>query len=219
MKRFFGAAAVLVFCGGLLFANGTGEPAPSAVEQIDVVLDYFEGEVLVDGRDAELGEQLLPGSRIQTGDDGFAEVVFGSGNILRIEENTAMVINIDDEQEGITLNSGAFSAVMSGLRELGFGPDKELALRSLSTVAGVRGTSFYFRIEDESTTYVCVCNGTLALGATGEDTAATEHSAFRFTRTASGTTQTSAPLLYHDNESMDAVAARVGVEIPWGRTR
>lgn len=219
MKRVCGVATLLLLFSGVLFANGTGEAIPAAGEQIEVVLDYFEGEVLVDGREAELGEQLPPGSRIQTGANGFAEVVFGTGNILRIEENTALVINIDDEQEGITLTSGAFSAVMSGLRELGFGPDKELALRSLSTVAGVRGTSFYFRIEDESTTYVCVCNGTLALGATGEDTAATEHSAFRFTRNASGTTQTSAPLLYHDNESMDSVAERVGVEIPWGRTR
>jgi hypothetical protein len=217
MKRYYEVAAVLLISAGVLFAGGS-EEIESGAPPVEVVLDYFEGEVLIDGTEAELGQRLMPGSRVQTGADGFAEVVFGSGNILRIEENSDLTLNIDDEQEGINLAAGAFSAVMTGLRELGFGSDKELALRTLSTVGGVRGTSFYFRVEDEATTYVCVCNGTLALGDTGEDVDAGEHAAFRFTRTAGGTEQTPAPLLYHDNESMDSVAERVGAEIPWGRT-
>ncbi len=202
---------------GLLFAGGGSETTAGETSAIEVTLEYLEGQVYVDGEAAEIGRRLPPGSLVETGPGGFAEVVFGNGNIFRLEENSEISIDLSSGNESISLQTGAFSAVFAGLRELGFGSERSIRLRTPTAVGGVRGTSFYFKIESPTQTYVCVCNGPLALGEDGEETSAPEHRAFRFTEAADGVVRHDAPLIHHDSNSMDVVARRIGVEIPWGR--
>ena len=86
-------------------------------------------------------------------------------------------------------------------------------------MAGVRGTCFLVKVEDDNNTYICCCNGAIHLeGAGGEFTrnlAAPHHREVRITRSGTGLSMTAAPMLYHTDEDVEAIAARIGEKIDW----
>ena len=86
-------------------------------------------------------------------------------------------------------------------------------------MAGVRGTCFFVKVEDDNSTYVCCCNGSLHLeGVVGEfskNIAGSHHREVRVTRAGGETEVSSAPLLYHTDEDVEAIAAKIGETIDW----
>jgi hypothetical protein len=105
---------------------------------------------------------------------------------------------------GATLQKGAIAMV---LRKLAASPGDELrfSVRTSTAVAGVRGT----------------CNGAIHLQSEGssmtKDLASSHHQEVRVTRSASGISVDSAPLLYHTDGDVEAIAARIGEKIDWTR--
>jgi hypothetical protein len=179
-------------------------------------IEFFAGEVLVDGKTPETGDVLARGSVLRTGSDGLVDIVFGNGNALRIEENTELSLDLVDPSVGLDVRRGTVAAVFQGLETIGSGRDDTFRIQTPSTVAGVRGTAFFIRIEDADRTYVCTCHGILEFAESGLTVRAARHAATRFTRANGEVTAEKAPELYHDTDSLNAVADVAGVTIAWG---
>ncbi|MBI9099981.1 MAG: hypothetical protein JEY91_15980, partial [Spirochaetaceae bacterium] len=112
---------------------------------------------------------------------------------------------------------GAFSAVLTKLDKFLNG-EKEFTVSSPSTVAGVRGTVFFMKVEDENNTYLCICNGAIVADRTESelDMQADHHKAYRFTKEGDIVTSEPAELLYHNDEMIERVAGKINYTIPWG---
>jgi len=203
-------AAVLVF---LVLAVGW-----AAADEASIV--YVEGDVTVNGRPASVGDQVLPGATIKTEPDAVCEVVFNRKNIVHITGNTVLTFDAQVLSRGATLQRGAIGMVLRNLGPFGNAPGElRFRIKTSTTVAGVRGTCFFVKVEDDNNTFVCCCNGSLHLeGASGEFTqniAGSHHREVRVTRSGTGTSVSAAPLLYHTDADVEAVAARIGETIDW----
>jgi hypothetical protein len=211
------SALVLWLAGtGAAFAGGAGESGPVNPRG---VIEYLEGEVLVDGAEAVIGQEVPPGAVIRTAAASFCEVVFAGRNIFRVEASTIARIDIDEDHGAIDLQQGALAAVFQKLQRIN-ASGGGFRLQTPTAVAGIRGTVFYIRVESPESTYICTCNGRTRLADVAESFQRTvtsdRHKALRFAREGTRIRAQEAPLLYHDNPTMDRLAARIGVRIPWG---
>ncbi len=204
-------ALMMSLIPGLAVAQSSGRRGIGAVEFID-------GNVSINGVFADFGQVVEFGDWVQTGPNSAVDIVFDRANIFRLGENTVATIEIGAARQSVNLKFGSFSAVFDRLRTLtGNGT---FDVRTPTVAGGVRGTTFYFRVLDQDTTYVCSCNGTLDLDAHGPGesflNSAVQHSA-RYFRAVDGTVVVeTAPLIHHSSDSLDAVADQIGVTIPWG---
>lgn len=225
-QTIFVIVAALVAIGSL-GAGGQSEsggveavPPAATAEAPDLTgsarIVFLIGEVLVDGEEAQIGDNVGPGSVVVTGPDGEVDLTFGTGNALRIEQNTELTLDLSDPSIGIDLRRGTIAAVFEGLATIGTDESDTFRIATPSTVAGVRGTAFFVHIESDDQTYVCTCRGILEFEETGLVVRAARHDATRFTRTADGVIATSAPEIYHDTASLNRVADVAGVTIEWG---
>ena len=182
-------------------------------------IDYFEGWVTADGEPVDFGQPLSPGTLVQVGEGSYCEIIFG-GNILRIQENSIATIEIDSRKRKLDLRFGGVAAVFKKLQTLG--GRESFEFRTPTAVGGVRGTTFYIRVEDVSNTYICTCNGELGLEFPNmhdeRQILSAHHTAYRFTRGEGGSiSAASAGLIYHTDEEMEELASNVDIEIDWSR--
>jgi hypothetical protein len=198
----------------LMIAIATGLFAQSSRSR--GVVEFVDGDVHINGMPADFGQAVEMGDFVQTGPASYVDIVFDRTNIFRLGENTVAVLELGSTRQEVDLKFGTFAAVFDRIVTLG---TDGFNVRTPTTVAGVRGTSFFIRVIDSSTTYQCTCNGSVHIRPEGNEEfveTAAEHSAYYITRTGSGVTVKSAAQLFHDNESLDELAAEVGVTIPWG---
>ncbi|HUV06193.1 MAG TPA: FecR family protein [Spirochaetia bacterium] len=215
--RFLGILSpFLILAAAVCFGGGGGEAAPVNPKGS---IDYIEGDVRLNEREVELGQIVEVGSTILTGPGSYCEVVFRGKNIFQIQENSLVTISIDENQGRIDLQRGALAAVFSRLQNLGT-VGSSFDLHTPTAVAGVRGTAFFIKVEDAENTYICTCNGRTSLGdvAGGNDinVSSTHHSAYRFSRKGGPISRSKAGLLYHTDNTMNRLAAKILVSIDWG---
>jgi len=200
----------VVFLGVAAGAHAASSPLGTIV--------YLEGNVTVDARSASIGDVVPYGATIRTDAASECDVAFREKNIVRLGELTTLVFNPGNLQVGSSLERGSLALVLKNLVN-GAAQDHNFYIRTPTTAAGVRGTLFFIRVEDPQTTYVCTCNGTIQLedgSKVGErDVRAAHHVAYRIHSEGGSLSATSAPLLYHTDADMEALAARVGVTVDW----
>jgi hypothetical protein len=211
------AAFLLALAGAeAALAGGAAEGLPANPRGI---IEYLEGEVLLNGLPAQIGQEVPPGAVLETGRGSWCEVVFAGKNIFRIESDSIARIDIELQNGAIELRQGALAAVFQKLQRVTAGKGG-FQLRTPTAVAGVRGTAFFIKVESPDSTYICTCNGSTRLADAAEsfrrDVRSDRHKALRFAREGDGVRASLAPLLYHDNPYMDRLAARIGGRIPWG---
>ena len=211
VKRIVGILALF-----LLVSGGTAFPADKAS------IVYVEGDVSMNGSPAFVGDQVLPGAVLTTTKDSLCEVVFNTKNIVHMAGGTTLRFDAKALSQGATLQKGAVAMVLRNLNPLISGkPGDELrfTIKTSTTVAGVRGTCFFVAVEDENNTYVCACNGAIHLEGSGgefaQNLASSHHQEIRVTRSASGISVSAAPMLYHTDGDVEAIAARIDEKIDW----
>ena len=208
----FAVAAFLLAAGLPVLAAGKAEAVPARAS-----MSYLEGEVTVDTKAAAIGDLVALGATVKTAAQSLCEIVFNAKNLIRMSENTTLVFNPANLQSGSELQQGSLALVLKGLSAGSGGTG--FIVRTRNAVAGVRGTSFFMKVEDSKTTYVCCCNGAIHLddgaGAAVRDIEASHHKAVRFTRSGGAVTVAEAQLLFHTDADMEAVAAKVGATINW----
>jgi hypothetical protein len=182
------------------------------------VVEFLDGDVKINGVPADFGQVVEYGDWAQTGPDSSVDIVFDGANVFRLGENTVASIEIGTARQSVDLKHGSFAAVFDRLRTLsGRGT---FDVRTPTVVGGVRGTSFFVRVVDSATTYVCTCNGTLELDALGSDGSfletAAAHSAHYFRETDGTVDVEAAPMSFHSSDSLNKVADIIDVTVPWG---
>jgi len=181
-------------------------------------ISYLEGQVTIDNVPAAIGDLVPLGGTVRTDKLSQCEVIFREKNILRLAEQTTFVYNPLNLQVESELQQGSLTLVLKNL-VTGAPGDHSFFVRTPSTAAGVRGTSFYMKVEDPHTTYVCLCNGAINLedgtGPAGLDVEAAHHAAYRLTQDGRTVSVSKAPLLYHTDSDMERLAAKIGVTIDW----
>jgi len=210
------AVVLMLLASAPLFAGEAVQEQPTQAVLTPSV-EYLEGDVFVDGVAAEFGMPLAQGARVTVGDDSMAEIAFGP-NIMRIYEGTSIVIDIGDVTSRVNLESGAMAAVFDKLERIG--NDGNFQVNTPTAVGGVRGTVFYVRVESPDSTFVCVCNGSVALqssvGTDEQTITASHHSGLRFLRTGDGSISTEIPeMAYHTDDEMESLAAKINSQIDW----
>lgn len=214
-KRLSTCSAIII---GLLVLVPFSVPAQSSGGPALGVVEYLEGDVKINGVPGDFGDDVAFGDWVQTGPGASVDIVFDRSNVFRLGENTVAEIEIGASRQSVDLKLGSFAAVFDRLRTLsGTGT---FDVRTQTVAGGVRGTSFFLRVLDRDTTYVCTCNGSLDLDPAGDgeqftDTAV-QHSAHFFRKTDDDVVVETAPEIYHSTESLNDLADVIGVRIPWG---
>ncbi|MDA3810409.1 MAG: FecR family protein [Spirochaetaceae bacterium] len=177
-------------------------------------LTYFEGDVSINDTPGEIGDVINNDDTITTGENSYCEVIFGQANIFRLEENTTTRINWKNSD--INVKKGTIAVVFSKLDKF-LHDDKDFTVSTPSAVAGVRGTVFFVKIENENKTYLCICNGELNINNVdnGLNIGAGHHKAYRFIKEGNKIITESAPLIYHDDKKVEMLAAKIDYTIPW----
>ncbi len=142
-------AAVVV---GPAFGQVTGVTGRSALVSL-------EGQVTIDGKAAAIGDPVPFGATVATAAQSLCEIEFNTKNVIRLGESTTFVFNPGNLQQGSTLKKGTIALVLKNISTLAGAA--RFTVRTPSTVAGVRGTTFFINAIDEKTTYVCSCNGSV----------------------------------------------------------
>jgi hypothetical protein len=199
----------------VLIAASVGVPVIAA-DKASII--YMEGSVTMNGSPASVGDDVPAGALVQTGADSICQIVFNSRNIIHMAADTSMRLDPAVVTRGATLQKGTIAMVLRNLAP-GRPGEARFNIKTSSTVAGVRGTCFLVKVEDENNTYICCCNGAIHLeGTSGEFTrnlAAPHHREVRITKTDSGLSMTAAPMLYHSDADVESIAARIGEKIDW----
>ncbi|MEE8440323.1 MAG: FecR domain-containing protein [Spirochaetia bacterium] len=212
-------AGVFAVLAGLMVSMIPGTVAAQSAGRRGIgIVEFIDGEVTINGMPADFGHVVEFGDWVQTGPDSSVDIVFDRSNIFRLGENTVATIEIGSARQSVNLKFGSFSAVFDRLRTLTGNGTFDVV--TSTTVSGVRGTTFFLRVLDRDTTYVCSCNGTLELQSPGSVEgflhSAVQHSARYFRQDGTLVVVEVAPLIYHSDESLNAVADQIGVTIPWG---
>ena len=153
----------------------------SAVVFRDCSITYIAGDVTVNGSPAEIDQAISESVVIKTGAASECELVFNRKNIIHIQENSLFRMDPDSSAPIVKLEEGSMVGVVKKLvrttSEYGFG------IESPTVVVGVRGTSFFIKVESADSTYVCSCNGTIHTeasdGSKAQDITAAHHQAVR----------------------------------------
>lgn len=143
MKVWF--MAVVVF---LLVACQRPEPQPEPIAgEIVATLELAEGDVHVNGEGAEKGAGLREGDKVTTGADSKASVTFFDGGVLRLSENTEIVLS--EVSKSAILISQTAGETWTRLLKLA-GVD-QYSVETPTTIASVRGTGFKVKVGAEET--------------------------------------------------------------------
>ena len=209
MNKLIGALALI------LFAICT--PVFSA-DKASII--YVEGDVTMNGSPASVGDDVQPGATIETAPAAVCQVVFNQKNIVHVAGGTVLTFDPKVLSQGATLQKGAVAMVLRNLGKVVGKPDElRFRITTSNAVAGVRGTCFFVKIEDDDNTFICCCNGSLHLDSAAGDSlrnlAGSHHQEVRVSRSATGVSVASAPLLYHTDGDVEAIAARIGETIDW----
>ena len=207
MKRIVGITALVLFISCA---------AAFAADKASIV--YIEGDVTLNGSPASVGDDVQPGALLTTARDSVCQVVFNQKNIVHMAAGTTLRFDSKVLSRGATLEKGAVAMV---LRKLVSTSDDliKFSITTSTAVAGVRGTCFFIAVEDDNHTYICACNGVVHLegagGAFTQNLASSHHAELRVSRTDSGISVNAAPLQYHTDGDVEAIAARIGETIDW----
>ncbi len=184
-------------------------------------IGFFTGDVTVNGQPAKIDAPVLSGSIVKTGKDSECEIIFNEKNIIHIIENSEITLDITETHKILNINSGGIACILKNLNPFKKKNNSAFIVETAVSVASVRGTTFFIKAEDETNTYICDCNGIVNLsGKNGTNITqikSSHHKAFRYTKTDSGITYEPAGLLYHNDQTLDQIAGKIGVKIDWAK--
>ncbi len=169
----------------------------------------IKGSVTANGLPLTMGSAVKQGDEIKTGDASSVEMVFAEGLILRFGAGTEAVLDLKGSQ--VRLNQGWFAAVKNA-------NDQRLEVATPTAVAAVRGTSLCIKVESNTSTYACTCNGTVHFHADGipeQAVTASEHQAMRFVKEGDRIKQEPAGLEFHNNAGIETLAKKIDHPLDW----
>ena len=139
---------------------------PAEPEKNSLTVQAVIGEVTVtaDGADKSplAGDRIYENSVIKTGQSSLIDVKYSDYGVIRINENSIMLVSDLKQDSLVELNKGKIFAVLSKLKK-----NTQFRVKTTTTVAAIRGTSF--RISaDEKNSRIDVLAGTVKVNPVKE---------------------------------------------------
>ena len=138
----------------------------------DGLITYFDGDVSIRRGsitiEADFGLPVFQGDVLETGSNSLLIIQLNSKGELKLKGDTILVLETTGKETSLILNRGSVFSKVNRLVNGSF------FVRTLSMVAGVRGTEFFVaygrRVETEPDVWLCVNEGAVnvALTKTGE---------------------------------------------------
>jgi hypothetical protein len=155
-------------------------------------LNFILGDVTIDNLPCKIGQILNKHSFVTTGEESTAEIKIGSGSGIQIRENSKAEIVNDENGWNVISHKGAIlSLLQKGTR---------YKIKSPAAVMAVRGTIFYIHTYEDSTEYICTCNGTIDILHNEQITktvSASHHEGYTASKTETGQDLKEAPMKEH----------------------
>lgn len=185
---------------------------------ITVSVDGFIGDIKVNGKGITgVGQVLSPGDLIESGKNSACDVLINKKNIIRIGADSKAVLHLTSKDSFIDIEKGW----MAGVTGAKFTSEGKYQVKTPTVVAGIRGTSFCLKVENEKSSYFCVCNGTIELKGgdsnEGESVTSAHHTARRFIKGDDGAVSVdeNPGMLYHGDEIIEELAGKIDVKVDW----
>ena len=124
-------------------------------KQEEATLQFIIGDVNVNGQSAQINQIIKSNSIIETGLQSIAEVRLGKHSGTQIREKSKVEIANSDSGWDIIAHQGAVLNLIK--------PGTNFNVRGPAAVIAVRGTIFYTNTYEDSTQYICTCNGSIAI--------------------------------------------------------
>ena len=183
----------------------------------DKSIHSLDGEVLVNGKPANLDTRIYAGDTVLTGEKGEINFAVGGDSFL-LRSNSEMEIEGDNFfVQGLKMVTGRLLSVF-GRRESGSG----LNMITSTATIGIRGTGVYIESEPEQA-YVCTCYGLVTLASNTnpddrENIKSKNHDQPRYitSQESKGSRIREAPVINHSNEELELLEAIVGRKVPDG---
>jgi hypothetical protein len=142
--------AVSVLLVGFLLLPAQAAPYLGRVAQVI-------GSATLNGHPARLGMTVMAGDRLRTASKSRVDLIWRNGSAMRLMPGSEMVVRRWDTEQHVALSFGGLLSVLA----------KGVRYRTSSTnaVAAVTGTVYYQEESKELPGYVCVCKGSVNLGA------------------------------------------------------
>ena len=134
---------VSLFIGSVLHAEEEG------------IMHFLSGNVQVNGEKATVGMEIHKGVTVETGPESVAEIRYGHETSLRIREKSSVKIERSAKAYRILLAHGTILNLVKR--------NSVFEVRTPVAVAGTRGTIFFVHVLDDTSAYICTCNGTMEL--------------------------------------------------------
>ena len=208
---FFTRAATLVSLGSC--TNNANTPP-----LLEGKIIFAIGKIPVNDVAFKPGQVIKHGDIVKTDAASRVDIQLLDKNIFRLGENGTLVFKISDKESVLEIQTGWLAAVLKDKNLLA---KKELHVITPTMTAGIRGTSFFLKVEDPKNVYFCTCNGTISqsdrLGGQQTSVTAAAHAAARYSLDEKGaiSVDKNPGLLYHDNSLHDELAKKIAVKIDW----
>ncbi len=189
-------------------------------DEIKTTILSYAGNVTINGKAAtSVGQSIQYGDLIQTGTASFCELIINEKNILRLNPGSKLAFNISEKENRLDLLQGWLAGITKNITA----KDRTYLIKSPTSVAAVRGTSFCTKVENPGSTYFCVCNGKIELqsskGETADLVVAPHHAARRFKKAMDGTISIdkNPGVLYHNDKGIEALAQKINITVDWNK--
>ncbi|MDH4263974.1 MAG: FecR family protein [Spirochaetia bacterium] len=183
---------------------------------LQTTLTFVKGSVMINEKKARTGDIIENVVTISTGESSLCEIMFGKNNIIQFQSNTIATLNFESLVKEVELKTGSIASILKGLEQ---NPEKDsFRVRSNTTVAGVRGTTFFVQTDGKKT-YVCDCNG--SVNVSDLDNKHSEllknlhHGARVFLMVNGKLKVEEGSLQYHDDKMMADLATKIGYKLDW----
>ena len=177
----------------------------------------LEGEVLVNGRRADINTRIRGGDTVRTGDTGRIVFAVGGDSFILRSGSELEIGGADFFIDSLRILAGRLLSVFAK-RDSG----RRLSMSASTATIGIRGSGVYLEVEPELT-YLCTCYGQVAVSANddpddSELIVSKSHDEPRYITSQSqkGTRIRPAPVINHSNEELELLEAIVGRTTPPG---
>lgn len=190
----------------------------SGEKNLKIKIISYTGIIKVNTQSVKaINTELKSGDTIETMADSLCDILINDKNILRLKPDTKIILNISGKENRIYLEQGW----LAGVTRKSFSKEGKFHVKTPTVTAAIRGTSFCMKVENEKSTYFCVCNGSIELQGENssriEKVEAAHHSARRFSKDNKGALieDNNPGLLYHNDSGIEEMAKIISETIDW----
>lgn len=161
MKKIFFILSPFLFFGSLFGQDANRSPVAIVTKVVQVVDFKIEEE---NWKKANIGQTLTTGNEVKTGQRSLAIVKFIDNSILRIRENSSVILFANRVENAMLKNTEIKNGRLNF--KISEQENDEFRFTTPTMVASIRGTSGFFDVDAEGNTVLFVNEGSVEVRGT-----------------------------------------------------